>query len=150
MGELDVIARVPQGSKVVGDNDREVIAAGAEFAFRIERCHLSTNFYRNQDTHLFCVEQAPPRFDIGEDFRFHGAVLVRGRGSFRWWCPPEQELSTQFLSSPQNWNLTEEVGGVGMLLPGRWITHVMECNERPGSSAPNWTLLPVPAWQAET
>ena len=145
MGSLTVIARVPAGCNVIGRKDVEVMAAGTEFVFGIKRCHLSSNVYDNQETHLFCGESDSPMFDIGREFRFQGEVLVKGRGAFRHWSPPEQDIAANLVSHPRDWGT--DVNGVGMSLPARWITHVLEY-DRPHDDNPPKSI-PVPDWRAD-
>ncbi|HZU32700.1 MAG TPA: hypothetical protein VFB79_16400 [Candidatus Angelobacter sp.] len=145
MGTLTVIAKVPASCNVIGDKEVEVMAAGTDFVFGIKRCHLSSGVYDAQETHLFCNEADSPVFDIGREFRFQGEVLVKGRGAFRHWSPPEQEIAANLVSHPRDWGT--EVNGVGMSLPARWITHVLEYDREHDDNPPK--AIPVPAWQTE-
>jgi hypothetical protein len=147
MGELNVIARVPARCNITGRKDVEVMAAETEFVFCIKRCHLSGGVYDAQETHLFCNEPDSPVFDIGCEFRFQGEVLVLGRGAFRYWTPPEQEIAASLVSHPRDWGATVDIGGVGMSLPARWITHVLQYDSQTPDNPPK--LIPVPAWRAD-
>lgn len=147
MGALHVIARVPAGCSVTGNKDVEVMAAGIEFVFSIKRCHLSHGVYDAQETHLFSNEPDSPVFDIGAEFRFQGEVAVLGRGAFRYWSPPEHEIAANLVSHPRDWNTEIEIGGVGMSLPARWITHVLQYDHQDRDNPPQ--LIPIPVWRAD-
>jgi len=148
MGGIDVIARVPANCNVTGSKDAEVMAAGTEFLFSIRRCHLSSGVYDAQETHLFCNDPDSPVFDIGSEFRFQGEVLILGRGAFRNWSPSEQEIAANLVSHPRDWETTAEKGGVGMSLPARWITHVLQYDRQNTDNPPK--SIPIPVWQADT
>jgi hypothetical protein len=147
MGGIDVIARVPANCNVTGRKDAEVMATGTEFLFSIRRCHLSSGVYDAQETHLFCNDPESPVFDIGSEFQFQGEVLVLGRGAFRNWSPSEQEIAANLVSHPRDWETTAEKGGVGMSLPARWVTHVLEYDRQHDDNPP--TSIPVPDWRAD-
>jgi predicted nucleic acid-binding Zn ribbon protein len=145
MGQIDVIARVPEGCNVVGPNKIEVMAAGTDFVFHVAHCHLSSEVH--DDAHLSCHESNPPVLDFGEEFRFQGAVFVLDRGSTHFWCPPEQEITANLFCHPRDWGIERDVRGVGIALPARWITHVVD--HRAHSHAQPPALIPVPSWTAE-
>lgn len=147
MSPMDVLAHVPNDCNVTSRKDIEVIPSGTNFAFKIHRCHLSESVEDSYNTHLFCNEPDSPHFDLGHEFQFTGGVLVLCRGSFQqYWCPLEQEIAGSLASHPADWETDKDLNGIGMSLPARWITHVLQY-DHDASSVPN--PIPVPEWKEE-
>jgi hypothetical protein len=124
---LDVLATVPLGASVTSRKDIEVISAGSTFVCKIHRCHLSENTLDSYDIHLRCTEANGPRFDLGREFSFTGGLFVLCRGSCgQYYCPAESEIAQNLGSYPRDWEEDKDMEGVGMTLPGRWITHALK------------------------
>jgi hypothetical protein len=140
---LDVLASVPVGASVTSRRNVEVISAGSTFVCKIHRCHLSENTLDSYDIHLHCTEPNGPQFDLGREFSFNGGLFVLCRGSFgQYYCPSENEIAQNLVSYPRDWELDKDMQGVGMTLPGRWITHALThtgfCNAPQALAVPGW------------
>lgn len=137
VGGLVVVARVPAGAFVRGPRENRVAEAGAEILFQVRRCHLSTG---SMDQVVFSIEVIqPPEFDITDDLRFYGDVLIEPDGA--------GVVDPYGMSGPPRFRLAVASGlqsarGMPMFLPVRWITHVVRANK-------GIDLVPVPRWTAD-
>lgn len=140
---IDVLAYVPSDGSVISRNNIEVIPSNRSFAYKIHRCHLSGSVADSYNIHLYCKERGGPRFDIGQQFRFYGSLLVFCKGSFQqYYCPSEAEIACNLVSHPGDWEMDKEIDGIGMQLPARWITHALVHDHSRGIPNP----IPVPEW----
>jgi hypothetical protein len=143
---LDVLASIPLGASVTSRKDLEVISPGSAFVFKIHRCHLSENTVDAYDVHLRCTEPNGPQFDLGREFSFSGGLFVLCRGSYgQYFCPSESEIAQNLASYPRDWEKEKDMEGVGMALPGRWITDALT---DAGSNGVPQTVA-VPEWRSK-
>lgn len=96
---------------------------GSNFLFAIRRCHLSRT---EQDNHEWrhngrYLAEDGRVFDIGEDFCFPGALLLR-KGHPNIGQSTEGHLGEWLASSLDD----VEVGGIALDIPARWLTHWIE------------------------
>jgi hypothetical protein len=137
MGTLNLCATVPQNCKIVRWSGEEVLAAGNEFLFNTQRCHLSSGFYDH--TYLKCEEDDEQRYDLHEEFCFMGAVFSVSKDQKKF--ATKQDLLT---SSDLDFH------GHKIELPAHWIDGVVDLPDRYPYDRP---LLPkilgIPRWDAE-
>lgn len=99
------------------------VASGTQFAFKIKRCHLSEPWddYR-------CCMRIQPEFKfvtLGDEFQFIGNI---------------RPFSNCANGIDQGWDW--DVRGY-LEVPHQWITHEVSVDHER-----NWTLIPLPTWDA--
>ncbi|MBX3215759.1 MAG: hypothetical protein KF850_27220, partial [Labilithrix sp.] len=137
-----VQARVPEGARLPHPQGGAILAPGNDFAFVIERCHLSESpVYEWRDVD-FEISASPFAWT---EFVFDGHVLMTeiDAGRRRPWLPPSELLPRHFgyiRDYKQGRDLRTRV-------PGSWITHELIVDG--GSDLQTARAVAVPDWNVQ-
>lgn len=136
------IARVPDGAYVPETPRHVALSPGDEFAYVLDRCHLSQAFFEESPEGE--LGGPPPPFEWTR-FVFDGHVLMTegGDGRLRPWLAGEELV-------PRRWGrfgTFDASCDLRTKLHGRWLTH--EVRIRREGSAIEAERIPAPNWRAD-
>jgi hypothetical protein len=121
---------VPFGGNVPSATEAQpLLGQGEPFIFEVERCHLTQENHYDHPC-LRAEEDEAPKFDIGDDLWFRGAILID---------PATSRPMTCLATTDSSWQWNRR--GIPSEIPVRWISDVYEWSEY------NRALRPVPITQ---
>lgn len=103
IGNTVALAKVPKKSAIVLESKKVIMEPGADFLFRIQRCHLSSGFH---DFSYFSTNQPETNFDLFNDFKFRGGIMFKP--------------SKRTKDIPEEFDVQQLEGEI----PITWISHI--------------------------